>query len=57
MYYQANKLNEIKIIDRGDILNVSWKSDISKNENLEVEKSAEEVLGRLHSFFGTRPKN
>jgi hypothetical protein len=41
VYYQATKLNEIKITDRGDILNVSWKSDTSINENLEVEKCAE----------------
>jgi hypothetical protein len=57
VYYQSARLNEINIGDRGDIMNVSWKQDPTKYVNLEILKSAQEVSDRLHSFFGTRPKN
>jgi hypothetical protein len=29
VYYQAARLNEINIGDRGDIMNISWKQDTS----------------------------
>jgi hypothetical protein len=57
VYYEARRLNEINIEDRGDIMKLSWKKHTTVYENLELLNSSEVVVERLHQFFGSRPKN
>jgi uncharacterized protein YggU (UPF0235/DUF167 family) len=42
VYYQAKK-NMVKIVDRGDMVHICWKSDESSSVILDVHRSAEEV--------------
>ena len=56
VYHQARK-NQVYIKDHGDIVHIAWKQDPTININLDILSDSEKVLGRLHTFFGTRPKN
>ena len=56
VYYQATK-HAIKLTDRGDIINVSWTQDPSTHINIDIYATAEDILAKLHKFFGSRPKN
>jgi hypothetical protein len=38
-------------------MHLTWKFDATMWENIELEKSAGEVIKTLDKFFGTRPKN
>jgi hypothetical protein len=38
-------------------MNLSWRFDANKWENIELEVNAGEVLTKLHKFMGSRPKN
>jgi hypothetical protein len=56
VYFRTNR-QPIKITDRGDVMHLTWRFDASSWENIELEKSAGEVISTLDKFFGTRPKN
>jgi hypothetical protein len=56
VYYQANK-NQTRITDQGDLLIVAWKHSPHTNVVLEMLQPTEQLLDKLHTFFGARPKN
>ena len=56
VYHQARK-NQVHIKDHGDIVHIAWNKDPTITINLDILRDSKEVLGRLHTFFGTRPKN
>ena len=47
----------MKITDKGDLLIVAWRHSPESNVVLEMQASTEQVLTKLHKFFGDRPKN
>ena len=57
LVYHLAKKNQVHIKDHGDIVHLAWKQNPSEFINLEILKTSDEVLARLHTFFGTRPKN
>jgi hypothetical protein len=42
VYHLAVK-HDVKIVDHGDIINLTWRKDCTQYINLEILKSAEEV--------------
>jgi hypothetical protein len=57
VYFEANKKNLISITDKGDLLIVKWKQHPTVNVVLEMLQPTDQVLDKLHKFFGERPKN
>jgi hypothetical protein len=43
VYFQASR-HPIKITDRGDVMHLTWRFDASSWENIDLEKSAGEVI-------------
>jgi hypothetical protein len=45
------------ITDKGDLLIIRWKQHPNVNVVLEMLQPTEQLLAKLHKFFGDRPKN
>ena len=56
VYFQARK-NQTRITDKGDLLIVAWNQHPHLNVVLEMQQPTDLLLNKLHTFFGTRPKN
>ncbi len=57
MVYHLARKNQVYMTDHGDIVHIAWKQDPTININLDILRDSEEVLDRLHTFFGTGPRN
>jgi hypothetical protein len=57
VYYQANRKHMTSITDKGDLLIIRWKQHPNVNVVLEMLQPTEQLLTKLHKFFGDRPKN
>jgi hypothetical protein len=47
----------INITDKGDLLIVNWKQHPNINVVLDILQPTDQLLNKLHKFFGDRPKN